>query len=56
MKIYNVFGIKPTNTFVSAGTDYYVPNIDDFDFGKSYDDAQKYRGGCPRLYSATISD
>lgn len=28
MKIYNSFGIKPTNTFVSAGTDYYIPNLD----------------------------
>lgn len=29
LKIYNGFGITPTNTHVSAGTDYYVPNIDD---------------------------
>lgn len=35
MKIYNAFGIKPTNTYVSAGSDYYIPNIDDFDFSKS---------------------
>lgn len=35
MKIYNEFGIKPTNTYVSAGSDYYVPNIDDFDFNKA---------------------
>ena len=27
MKFYNAFGIKPTNTFTSAGSDYYVPNI-----------------------------
>ena len=27
MKIYNEFGIKPTNTYVSAGSDYYIPNI-----------------------------
>ena len=27
MKIYNAFGITPTNTYVSAGTDYYIPNI-----------------------------
>ena len=27
MKIYNAFGITPTNTYTSAGTDYYVPNI-----------------------------
>ena len=30
MKIYNEFGITPTNTYVSAGSDYYIPNIDDF--------------------------
>lgn len=29
LKIYNGFGITPTNTHVSAGTDYYVPNIDE---------------------------
>lgn len=27
MKIYNAFGIKPTNSFTSAGTDYYIPNL-----------------------------
>lgn len=27
MKIYNAFGITPTNSYVSAGSDYYVPNI-----------------------------
>lgn len=27
MKFYNSFGIKPTNTYVSAGSDYYIPNI-----------------------------
>ena len=35
MKIYNAFGIKPTNTYISAGTDYYIPNIDDHDIAKS---------------------
>ena len=34
MKIYNAFGIKPTNTHISAGSDYYIPNIDDFNFNK----------------------
>lgn len=29
MKIYNAFGITPTNTYVSAGSDYYIPNIID---------------------------
>lgn len=28
MKIYNEFGIKPTNSFQSAGSDYYIPNLD----------------------------
>ena len=27
MKILNKFGIKPTNTHLSAGSDYYIPNI-----------------------------
>ena len=27
MKFYNAFGIKPTNSFTSAGSDYYIPNI-----------------------------
>lgn len=46
MKIYNGFGIQPTNNFTSAGTDFYIPHInnDDTDianraiqaFSKSY--------------------
>ena len=28
MKFYNAFGIKPTNTYTSAGSDYYIPNLD----------------------------
>lgn len=44
MKLYNAFGIKPTNTYVSAGSDYYVPNIQNYEqmelaleaFRKSY--------------------
>ena len=27
VKIFNEFGIKPTNTYVSAGADFYLPNI-----------------------------
>lgn len=27
MKCYNAFGIKPTNSFTSAGSDYYIPDI-----------------------------
>ena len=28
MKIYNSFGITPTNSFTSAGSDYYIPNLE----------------------------
>ena len=28
MKIYNAFGNTPTNSFVSAGSDYYIPDLD----------------------------
>ena len=27
MKCYNAFGITPTNTYSSAGSDYYIPNL-----------------------------
>ena len=27
MKFYNAFGIKPTNSFTSAGSDYYIPDL-----------------------------
>ena len=27
MKFYNAFGIKPTNSYTSAGSDYYIPDI-----------------------------
>lgn len=29
MKCYNAFGITPTNSFTSAGSDYYIPNLKD---------------------------
>jgi len=29
MKIFNAFGIIPTNTYSSAGSDYYIPNLKD---------------------------
>lgn len=29
LKIYNVFGIKPTNNYTSAGMDFYIPNLVD---------------------------
>lgn len=29
MKCYNAFGITPTNSFVSAGSDYYIPNLNE---------------------------
>lgn len=27
LRIYNGFGIKPTNTYQSAGMDFYIPNV-----------------------------
>ena len=44
MKCYNAFGIKPTNTYTSAGSDYYIPNLKTYEqkdkaykaFEKSY--------------------
>ena len=49
MKFYNAFGIKPTNTYSSAGTDYYIPNLNTSKkvklaykaFEKSYDKTQE---------------
>lgn len=35
MKIYNGFGIQPTNNYVSAGTDFYIPYIDSTDTDKT---------------------
>ena len=35
LKIYNGFGIKPTNTHQSAGMDFYVPLIDSTDEEKA---------------------
>lgn len=52
MKIYNEFGIKPTNTYVSAGSDYYIPNIDDFDFNKSAKALKAFE----KSYSVTAED
>lgn len=49
IKFYNGFGITPTNTHLSAGSDFYVPNINDGDpcakealksFEKSYNKSQ----------------
>lgn len=34
LNFYNGFGITPTNTHISAGTDYYIPNIDSLDADK----------------------
>ena len=50
MKIYNAFGIKPTNTYLSAGSDYYIPDIKDPEkkklalkaFEKSYNVSEDY--------------
>lgn len=52
MKFYNGFGIEPTNTFVSAGSDYYIPNINDFDFDKSKRALQAFE----KSYSVSYDD
>lgn len=42
MKIYNAFGIKPTNTYTSAGTDYYIPNLmTPYQINKAYEAFEK---------------
>ena len=61
MIIYNAFGIKPTNTFTSAGSDYYIPNLKDETqiklaykaFEKSYKKTQEeieYLENCFEIY------
>lgn len=39
---YNGFGIKPTNTHISAGTDFYIPNIQyDYEIDNAFNAFQK---------------
>ena len=52
MKIYNGFGIKPTNTHVSAGSDYYIPNIDDFNIVQVMNATEAFK----KSYSVTAED
>ena len=52
MYIYNEFGITPTNTFVSAGTDYYIPNINEADTNR----VQKALIAFQKSYKVTYDD
>jgi len=64
MKFYNAFGIKPTNSFTSAGTDYYIPNLDTPEkvvlaykaFEKSYGKTNEYIRGIEQRFNIIISD
>jgi dUTPase len=64
MKCYNAFGIKPTNTYTSAGTDYYIPNLDTPEkveraykaFEKSYGKTHEYIGGIAQRFNTVLTD
>ena len=64
MKCYNAFGIKPTNTYTSAGTDYYIPNLDTPEkveraykaFEKSYGKTHEYIGGIAQRFNIVLDD
>lgn len=52
IKIYNGFGITPTNTYVSAGTDYYVPLIENNDVEKVHIAHEAFT----KSYGVTMND
>jgi len=64
MKCYNAFGIKPTNTYTSAGTDYYIPNLDTPEkvalaykaFEKSYEKTHDYIRGIAQRFNIVLTD
>ena len=64
MKFYNAFGIKPTNTYTSAGTDYYIPNLKTEDqinkaykaFEKSYGKTTEEINQLIKKFNAVIDD
>jgi len=64
MKCYNAFGIKPTNTYTSAGTDYYIPNLDTPEkvqlaykaFEKSYGKTHEYIEGIAQRFNIVLAD
>ena len=64
MKCYNAFGIKPTNTYTSAGTDYYIPNLDTPEkveraykaFEKSYGKTSEYIGDIAQKFNIVLVD
>lgn len=64
MKIYNEFGIKPTNSFTSAGSDYYIPNLDTDEkirkaykaFEKSYNKTEEEILEIDKFFQVIISE
>ena len=64
MKFYNAFGIKPTNTYTSAGTDYYIPNLKTEDqinkaykaFEKSYGKTTEEINQLIKKFNAVVDD
>lgn len=50
MKCYNAFGIKPTNSFTSAGSDYYIPDL------KIYEQINKALSAFEKSYGKTQED
>lgn len=50
MKFYNAFGIKPTNTYTSAGSDYYIPNL------KTYEQIDKAYKAFEKSYKKTSNE
>ena len=64
MKCYNAFGIKPTNSFTSAGSDYYIPNLTTQTqiekaykaFEKSYNKTTEEIGILIKKFEAVIDD
>ena len=64
MKFYNAFGIKPTNTYTSAGTDYYIPNLQTSEqiinaynaFIKSYGKSEEYIEGLIKRFEIVLEE
>lgn len=50
MKFHNAFGIKPTNTYTSAGSDYYIPNL------KTYEQIDKAYKSFEKSYGKTSNE
>ena len=64
MKYYNAFGIKPTNSFTSAGSDYYIPNLTTQTqiekaykaFEKSYNKTEEFINGLIKKFEIILDE